>query len=150
MGHRRAALLYEGEAEVALASMDSETGVKCKMKIDWWRDARTLAEVKSAEDVTPDRFRRACARLGYALSAAMYCEGVYQLTCGRAEWAFVVCEKARPNTVAVYRAAQRMLERGRNDFRRALRRLAECRARGHFPMLRGDGEWEEIDLPPWA
>lgn len=143
-------ILGTGEAEVALAWIDPETGIKCKIKIDWWHDARTLADVKSAEDVTFEGFRRSCARLGYALSAAMYCEGVYQLTGEEPEWAFIACEKGRPNTVAVYRAMRPFLERGRSDFRRALHRLAECRARGHFPMLQADGEWEDIDLPRWA
>jgi hypothetical protein len=151
MAHRRAReLLAKGEAEVAMVWLDPETGVKCKIKIDWWHDARTLADVKSAEDVTFEGFRRACGRLGYALSAAMYCEGVFQLTGEEPEWAFIACEKARPNTVAVYRAMRSMLERGRSDFRRALRRLAECRDRGHFPMMQADGEWEDIDLPRWA
>ena len=31
----------------------------------------------------------------------------------------------------------------------ALRRLAECRAQGRFPMLQEDGDWEPIDLPRW-
>ena len=105
MGHRKAReLLAKGEAEVALVWLDPDTGIKCKIKIDWWHDARTLADVKSAEDVTFEGFRRSCARLGYALSAAMYCEGVYQLTGEEPEWAFIACEKGRPNTVAVYRA----------------------------------------------
>ena len=111
MTHRKAReLLAKGEAEVALVWLDPDTGIKCKIKIDWWHDARTLADVKSAEDVTFEGFRRSCARLGYALSAAMYCEGVYQLTGEEPEWAFIACEKARPNTVAVYRAMQPMLE----------------------------------------
>ena len=44
-------------------------------------------------------------------------------------------------------------ESGKNvwwRFRRAMRRLAECRSRNHFPMLQGDGDWESIDLPRWA
>ena len=127
MAHRKAReLLAKGEAEVALVWLDPDTGIKCKIKIDWWHDARTLADVKSAEDVTFDGFRRSCARLGYALSAAMYCEGVYQLTGEEPEWAFIACEKGRPNTVAVYRAMRPFLERGRSDFRRALHRLVEC------------------------
>jgi hypothetical protein len=152
MAHGRARELFaKGEAEVALVWLDPETGVKCKAKIDWWwHEARMLADVKSAEDVTYDGFRKTCGRLGYALSAAMYCEGVFQLTGEEPDWAFVACEKGRPNTVAMYRATQRFLERGASDLRCALRRLAECRARGHFPMLQGDGEWEDIDLPSWA
>ena len=151
MAHRRARELFaHGEAEIVLVWLDAETGVKCKVKIDWWANPRMLVDLKSAEDVSFDGGRRACGRLGYALSAAMYCEAVLQIAGETCEWAFVACEKGRPNTVAVYRATQRFLERGRSDFRRALRRLGECRARGRFPMLQADGEWEDIDLPPWA
>ena len=137
-------------AEVALAWIDSETGIKCKVKIDWRHGTRLLADVKSALDVTRDGFSKACARMQYALSAAMYCEGVSQVTGEEPEWAFIACEKEAPNTVAVYRASDAFLRRGHQDFRRAMRRLAECRSRNHFPMLQGDGDWESIDLPRWA
>ena len=143
-------ILGTGEAEVALAWIDPETGIKCKVKIDWWHGTRTLADVKSALDVTRDGFSKACARMQYALSAAMYCEGVFQVTGEEPEWAFIACEKEAPNTVAVYRASDAFLRRGHQDFRRAMRRLAECRSRNHFPMLQGDGDWESIDLPRWA
>jgi hypothetical protein len=143
-------ILGTGEAEVALAWIDPETGIKCKVKIDWWHGTRTLADVKSALDVTRDGFSKACARMQYALSAAMYCEGVSQVTGEEPEWAFIACEKEAPNTVAVYRASDAFLRRGHQDFRRAMRRLAECRSRNHFPMLQGDGDWESIDLPRWA
>jgi len=55
-----------------------------------------------------------------------------------------------PNTGTVYRASDAFLRRGLQDFRRAMRRLAECRSRNHFPMLQGDGDWESIDLPRWT
>lgn len=61
----------------------------------------------------------------------------------------MACEKERPHTVAVYRATDAFLRRGRADFRRVMRRLAECRARDAFPMMQGEGEWEPIDLPTW-
>lgn len=151
MAHRRARTIFaHGEAEVALVWVDAETGIKCMVKLDWWHDARLVADVKSAEDVTRDGFSKACGRLGYALSAAMCCEAVYRVTGEEAEWAFIAREKERPNTLAVYRAGARMLERGRRDFRRALRVLAECRERGCFPMLQADGEWEDVELPRWA
>jgi exodeoxyribonuclease VIII len=143
-------ILGTGEAEVVLAWIDPETGIKCKVRVDWWHGPRVLADVKSALDVTWEGFSKACARFHYALSAAMYCEGVFQVTGETPEWAFIACEKEAPNTVAVYRASDAFLRRGQQDFRRALRYLAECRSRNHFPMLQGDGDWESIDLPRWA
>ena len=148
--HEKArAILAEGEAEVALAWVDSETGVKCKIKIDWWQGARLIADVKSAIDVTWDGFSKACARMHYALSAFMYCEGVRLFTGERPEWAFIACEKEAPNTVAVYRASNAFLQRGEQQFRRAVRNLAECHASGYYPPLQADGQWESIDLPRW-
>lgn len=47
---------------MALVWLDPDTGIKCKIKIDWWHDAHTLADVKSAEDVTFEGFRRSCAQ----------------------------------------------------------------------------------------
>jgi PDDEXK-like domain of unknown function (DUF3799) len=129
--------------------VDPETGIKCKVKIDWWHDPRQILDVKSAIDVTSVGFARACARLHYPLSAAMYCEAVEQVTGDGPDWAFIACEKERPHTVAVYRASEAFMRRGCDDFRRALDKLAECRERGRFPMLQGEGWWEPIELPRW-
>lgn len=149
MHDKARAILGAGEAEVAFSWIDDETTIKCKIKVDWLHDVRLLADVKSAVDVPPEGFSRACARLNYPLSAFMYCEGVRQVTGEYPEWAFIACEKDRPHTVAVYRASETFLRRGQKDFRSALRRLAECRAKGRFPMLQEDGDWEPIDLPRW-
>jgi hypothetical protein len=58
------------------------------------------------------------------------------------EQALISCEKEAPDAVALLRAS--------DAFLRALRGLAECRSRNHFPMLQGDGDWESIDLLRWA
>jgi hypothetical protein len=86
----------------------------------------------------------------YALSAARYSEGVFQVTGEEPEWAFIACEKEPSNTVTVYRASDAFLRRGRRHFRCAVRRLAGCRSRIYFPILQGDGDWESIDFPRWA
>ncbi|KAK0039499.1 PD-(D/E)XK nuclease-like domain-containing protein [Biomphalaria pfeifferi] len=151
MLHRQVrSILSAGEAELAFAWIDRETGIKLKIKVDWMSNPTLLADVKSALDVTRDGFSKACARLGYALSAHMYCDGVFQCTGEDPSWWFIACEKDAPNTVAAYHASEGFMRRGQEMYRRALRRLAECRERGAFPMLQGAGEGEEIDLPRWA
>lgn len=150
MMHRQVRdILGAGEAEVAFAWIDEETGVKLKIKADWCNFPTVLADVKSALDVTRDGFSKACARLGYSLSAYMYCEGYSQCTGEDPTWWFIACEKDAPYTVAAYRASESFMRRGKELYRTALRRLADCRARGVFPMLQGDGEGEEIELPRW-
>lgn len=140
-------ILAVGEAEVAIAWNDPETGVKCKTRIDWWNHCGLIADVKSAADVTREGFAKACARFHYSLSAFVHCEGVRLVTGERPDLAFVACEKEAPNTVAVYRTTADFLKRGELQFRRALRTLATCRVSGHYPMMQGEGYWKTIDLP---
>lgn len=149
--HRRAwAILANGEPEVALSWIDPATGIKLKARIDWVADGfEQLADVKSALDVTPFGFGSACARLHYPLSAFMQGEAARVAADTEPRFAFIACEKETPNTVAVYRAGDEFLQRGEATFRIALRRLAECRERGIFPMMQGDGEWEDVALPGW-
>ena len=149
--HKRVrSILSGGEAEVAFSWIDEETGIKLKMKADWLTPGFNLmADVKSAVDVTSDGFGKACARLGYALSAFMYTEGLRAVTGASAEWAFIACEKDAPHTVAAYRGGEALMRRGRALYRSALRRLSECRSQGRFPMLQADGEWEDVQLPRW-
>lgn len=144
-----AAILSQGEAEAAFAWIDPETGIKCKCKPDWWRGS-LIADVKSAIDASMDGFSRACARYAYHLSAAMYLEGVERATGLRPEWCFVALEKGPPFCAAAYKASPAFLARGRADFRKALRLLAECRSSGCYPGYQPDGTWELIDLPRWA
>lgn len=142
-------LLSEGEAEVALAWIDPETGIKCKVKLDWWHGVEHIVDLKSAVDVTRDGFGRTSARLDYPLSAAMYCEGVFQVTGEEPEWHFAVAEKGMPHTVACYDPSPQFMRRGREKFRIALRRLAECRDRGEYPMLQGKGYAQVLDVPAY-
>lgn len=144
-----AEILAQGEAEVAFAWIDPETGIKCKVKPDWWCGT-LVADVKSAVDGSREGFSRACARYAYHLSAEMYLEGVERVTGMRAEWCFFALEKGPPFCAAVYKASPAFLARGRSDFRKALRALAQCRETACYPGYQPNGERELIDLPRWA
>ena len=141
--------LAAGEAEIAFAWIDPETGVKCKVKLDWWHSPSLILDAKTAVDITPDGFAKACARYAYHLSAYMYTEGVFQVTGERPEWIFVALEKTPPYTVCAYSPSRSMLARGKDDFRKALRLLAQCRATGAFPPLQAEGKSRIVDLPRW-
>ena len=142
--------LAQGEAEVALAWVDPETGIKCKCKPDWWCAPHRVADVKTALDISWEGFSRACAKYGYHLSAAMYVEGIEQVSGVRPDWSFIALEKGPPYCAAAYKASEGFLARGRNDLRQALRALAHCRESGRYPGYQADGQWELIDLPRWA
>jgi hypothetical protein len=84
------------------------------------------------------------ADLDYLFSAAMYCEGFFQVTGEYPSWAFLVLHKpiwrftfAPPNESDLLLASQ--------QFRKALRLYAQCRETGRYP----GPKTSEFRLPAW-
>lgn len=143
-------LIESSEREVAFAWIDKATGIKCKIKADCWASqCNEIADLKSTSSAVAEEFAKSCARYDYPLSAAMYREGVFQVTGERPRWSFIACEKEAPHAVAVYRPTEAFLRRGERDFRRALDYIARWRDLGVYESLQADGKAEYIDLPGW-
>ncbi len=144
------ALLKHGRSEISGYYRDPETGVKCRFRPDFLPDGLSaLVDVKTTRDCTLDAFSRAIWNFRYDFQIAMYCEGVKQITGRRPEDAiFIAIEKTPPYEIAVYVADDALLERGMSDYRKCLRRLAECLKssdwKGYQSGLR------TIGLPSWA
>ncbi len=148
--HTEAASALEGaEREVTLSWIDEPTGLKLKIKADAWnRRLGQIMDLKSAEYESKYDFARACARHNYALSSAMYSEGVYRVTGEKHAWSFIACGKDAPHSVAMYRPDESFMRRGHRDFRRALENVARWKESGYYPPLQ-DGRSETISLPSW-
>lgn len=147
-GHPQvASMLATGEAEVSYVWQDGRA--LCKVRPDWLNE-NAIWDVKTCVDASWSGFSKACARFGYALSAAMYQEGVYRLTGEKLPFRFVACEKGAPFAVAVYEASEGFLRAGRKQFEEALKRLQHCRETNVWPGYQAEGWIEYIDLPGWA
>jgi PDDEXK-like domain of unknown function (DUF3799) len=146
--HRQVrAMLQRGEAELSHVWQDADA--MCKVRPDWLND-EAIWDVKTCVDASREGFSKACARYGYALSAAFYQDGVKQLTGVTLPFRFVACEKGAPYAVAVYEASESFMTAGRKQFREALRTLRRCRERGEWPAYQPEGKIEYMDLPRWA
>lgn len=133
-----------GVSETSIYWTDEETGVLCKCRPDWmtWNPALASAprpddaivDVKSTSDAVFDQFQRSAHNLGYFVSAAMYLEGLAAatgVTMRTFIWAAI--EKEPPFAPAFYYPDEIGLAHGRSQYRKALRRYADCLASGKWP-----------------
>jgi exodeoxyribonuclease VIII len=145
--HKAASFLLTmpGKAEQSYFWTDDETGEKCKCRPDWHSaDGRIMVDVKTTEDASPGKFLRSSV-LGwrYHVQAAFYMRGLPSAEV----FLFAVVEKKPPFAVAVYSLPPKLVERGQEEARQDLQRIAECRAANHWPSY--SEEIEELALPKW-
>lgn len=151
-------LAAQGVTETSMFWVDEETGVLCKCRPDWmtWNPSLTPApapddavvDVKSAFDAAPDPFLRNAFNLGYFVSAAMYLDGIYAATGVQLStfvWAAV--EKDPPYAPAFYYPDSTALEYGHRQYRKALRRYADCLSSGKWPGYAPG--LQPMGLPKW-
>lgn len=149
-----ARLLAHGVAEMSGFWIDPDTGIECKCRPDFTSLAGEtivcIVDVKTTTDASAEGFSRAIASLGYDVQAAFYQDGLKALTGRSIPFYFVAVEKDPPYAVAVYEAAEDVIEVGRRKYRGALQLLKWCRDNDSWPAYQPNGEIEEISLPRWA
>lgn len=138
-------LLKGGKAEQSYFWTDAETGEKCKCRPDFHSaDRRIIVDVKTTEDASPAAFmRKSVLTYRYHVQAAFYMQGMPEAEV----FVFAVVEKKAPFAAACYTLPAKLIERGLEDARADLRRIAECRATNTWPGY-GD-EVQELELPKW-
>lgn len=148
--HPTASTLFTGGAsEVTAKWTDPDTGIVCKCRGDFWDESiGTLVDLKSTEDARAPEFSRSVHRYRYHVQESFYRDG-FALAGGSIEhFVFVAVEKKPPFAVAVYQLDDDAVLRGELDYRRDLRRMAECIERDAWPAY-GDGI-TELSLPKYA
>jgi hypothetical protein len=147
-------LASRGKAEVSIQWKDVETGLLLKGRLDLLlKREGTIVDFKTCENAAPDAFGKAAYKYGYHFQMAMYFDGVAAVLGHEIERPVLVAiEKEPPYLVACYQltadAAVDAIELGRQQYRHALTRVAECMAAGKWPGY--DDGLNELVLPPWA
>lgn len=141
-------LLTNGAPELSGFWTDPDTGIVCRCRVDWLRGDRIGTDLKATADASPDAFQRSIAKYGYYVQAAWYAMG-YQAISGEAlsDFVFLYVEKAAPFAVGLYRVDSTALALGEGQARRALRTIADCQARDHWPAY--PAQVEPIGVPDW-
>jgi hypothetical protein len=155
--HATFALLIGGNSEVSITWTDAATGIDCKARLDYVRDSSAalhseggIIDIKTCRDASPDAFGRAAIRYGYHAQAALYTDGLAAVTLlGRPlPYSILAIESSPPYVAQVYRIHEEALELGRDEYRRCLERVSECRRAGTWPGY-SEGPMD-VQLPKWA
>lgn len=141
--------LSGGRHEVTVVWLDEETGLTCKGRIDFLRNDYVLVDLKTTRDAIPHWFGRDVARLQYHVQAAMYLDAVERLTGETARFVAVALESSPPYDVVTYDLPEPVISAGRDEYRRLLRLLVECRQENRWPGI-GNGFEVTLSLPAWA
>lgn len=129
------ALFDEGEAERAIAWTDTQTGLQCKARLDWWSPL-VLADVKSGP-INDRLFAALAARFKYHVQVAWYLDALkIEMKIPDDEEPavkLVVVEPEPPHDVAVFAVGKDELQIGRETYRDWLDRVAFCQKTGLWP-----------------
>lgn len=144
-----------GQAEVTLVWDDPDTGIRCRARVDWLRNARpgwrlVLPDLKTTTDASPDAIAKSIARFNYHQQDDWYRTAVR--ACGLApnDVAFVLLfqEKTPPYVITPVQIPDTdlMLAAAKNRHARELYR--DCTASGIWPGYADEPIY--ISLPTWA
>lgn len=144
-----------GVAELSAYWNDTETGVLCRCRPDFWRHDGTIVDLKTARDASPAGFPGSILSWRYHVQAAFYLDGIARARAAGGvdmpapkAFVFVAVEKVAPYAVAVYHLdAQQSLAIGRREYREDIGTYAECARSGVWPGY-GD-KIQSISLPEW-
>ena len=142
-------LLSDGIAERSILWRDAKTGAQCRARYDWHRSDGGIVDVKTAQDASPEGFRRAIGAFQYHVSAAWYFLGAeHVLNATPAFWAFVVVETEPPFGVAAYVLDADSIRAGMSLCHRAVELFARCTESAAWPSY--PATVEPITAPGWA
>lgn len=138
-----------GVAEGSAYWVDEQSGELCRCRPDFYRqDLGIIVDLKSTEDASPEGFARSIAKYGYHRQNAMYVDGVEASTGDFVKgFVFVVTEKSAPYCTAVYSLDMQGVEIGRDQYKRLLLDLADCKVAKKFPGY--SDRIETLSLPAW-
>jgi hypothetical protein len=141
-----------GRPEQSLFCQDPETGVWCRVRLDWMPSVNAprpvIVDYKTSRSANPAAFGKTAANYGYDLQAAFY-EMVFGWVTGvKAGFAFVVQETEPPYLVSICELDRDSMQEGRDRARLALEIYRDCKADDLWPGY--SSEIELVRLPSWA
>lgn len=135
--------------ESALRWIDDATGMKCKMKVDKMRFG-WIADLKTASDISKDKFQRDLMKLGRHIQAANYTEGHMDFfNFGRPKFFWILVHSSAPYEVAVYQAGVDVIDEGKAVRMDCLNGIKRGQETGIWTPENYGGV-EVMELPKWA
>lgn len=115
-------LFTEGEAEVTMVWDDPFTGVRCRCRHDYFRQAHNMTvDYKTTTEVSEREIDRQLVRYGYHVQAAFYLDGMKALGLGdHQDFVFVFQQRDYPHKVYATTLCDETIGIGREAYQHAL------------------------------
>lgn len=147
-------ILREGAREVSYRWFDPETGLPCRLRMDYVHDDLRFAfDLKTCRIGTDEGFARACVDLEYHVSRAHYLSGAYALERPLRAYQFLAQETEPPYVAALTNLGVTFEDLGFSMWQKAMKRLADAVRTGKFPGYvtpRHPDGFRTIEAPQYA
>jgi len=130
--------------------IDEETQELCRVRPDIYNPALAMmADVKTTNDASEWGFGGSIRKFGYYFQDAFYSDG-WELAGGGAvdAFVFIAIEKKKPFVFQIYELSMEDKEKGRDDYKAALRKYEECKRLGQWPGY--GGGVKPISMARWG
>lgn len=140
VGERSVLWTYKSPAFEGLPGYSTEI----KSRLDFI-SSMAICDLKTTADASPAKFLRQLLSMHYHTQAAIYSDGYAAASGVRLPYFIVATEVTAPHVTQVYRISERLLMKGRDEYRGLLDTLAVCRRESRW-LGYGD-DVIELDLP---
>lgn len=142
-------LTAEGYREVSIFTEDPETGVLVRIRADILTLKGQIIDVKKTQDSRMEAFGKSIFNYRYHVQAAFYSD-VYEWASGKksAAFGFLAVEEEIPHGCQLYALDDQSMSLGRDLYRQALNRYADCLEKAVWPCY--DSKPQIISLPVWG
>lgn len=131
--------LSGGEYEVSILAQDPITGLWCKGRIDCLHKGRSVADLKTADDISD--FGRSIRKWGYDRQLAFYGDMLGWLGEPVEIRGIVAQERNGDFLIRSGPLSEDSIEIGQDEYRGLLNRIAECQKSGVFPGYDNPKAW---------
>lgn len=138
-----------GKREPTLLWHDPETGLRCKGRPDHICVDHVIPDLKTARSAAPRLYGNQAANLSYHVQNVFYADGYERLTGHAASSLQIVVENFEPYDVVCYFLDEKTIAAARDDYRRWLATVRDCRRDGAWPG-QSRGQVLRLELPKWA
>lgn len=129
-------LLQDGKAEQSIFWQDQETGLNLRCRPDFMNDF--CSDLKSIQTVDNYAIDRAIANLGYDVQAAMYSDGIHQITGEVKPFTFIFIQKTAPYLCRVISLSTESMQIGWEKYEERKRALKSCLDADSWPGIPDD------------
>ena len=120
-------LFSNGNSEVSLYWKDSEYGLNCKARLDWFdSDSRKIIDLKFTINLAKAASKKPIKN-DFSLQARWYTRGIYQLTNITTDFFFIFIEKFAPHSIQIVQVSNEDFNKGQEQIDQGIKNINQTK-----------------------